>query len=183
MNRAKKAALLRRALVLVAFGAVVTVGHSMYESSGERDDFANAEVKLQERMDEFLALRRAEDWVALYQMTNPKHRAALTLDEYLSVYGRGVIKVHELRADRIELDPVRREAKAFLTMDGELIPSRLPAKYQRGFREEHPEHLRQTTTLEVDWIWIAGQWFYQVDREIVTRSDGSGRSMSFNHDE
>jgi hypothetical protein len=183
MNSRKKAALFRRALVLIAFGAVVTVGYGMYHGRGEKDDFANAEAKLQLRMDEYLALRRADDWVALYQMTNPKDRAALTLNEYLSVYAHGVIKLHEVRADRIELDPVRREARAFLTTDGELIPSRLPAKYRRGFREEHPERLRQTTTHELDWVWLNGQWFYQIDRDVVSRADASGRSVSFDHDE
>lgn len=179
MNRGKKAALFRRILVLAAFCAVVTLGFSMYQGRGEKDDFANAEPRLQDRVDEYLALRRVEDWAALYLMTNPDHRARVTLNRFLNTYGRGFVKVHEIRADRVDLDPIRREATILLTTDGEIVPSRLPAKYQRGFNEEHRDQLRRTTTRELDWIWRDGQWFFQMDEDVLARPDEAAADVSF----
>ncbi len=160
------------------FGLVAIIGFGAWALQHEPPDpFDRAEEFLAERVEEYLALRLKDDWVALYQMSNPEHRRRVSLSTFLATYGRGLLEVHEIRATSMSIDPVSRHAIVQLWSDVELIPERLPAKFQRGFRVPPKEFLRTEEEHSLQWKWQDGQWFFQIDREIVTGFDSAGNPI------
>ena len=174
-HRQKWVTRMRRGAIL-ALVAVIGIG-AWAVSTEQPDPFERAEEALEQRVEEYLALRRADDWVALYQMTNPEHRRRVSLSTFLSTYGRGLLKVHEIRATSTEIDPISRRAEVGLWSDVELVPDRLPERFRRGFRAPPPEFLRTQDEHSMSWKWIDGQWFFEMDREVVTGIDEDGKPI------
>lgn len=161
---------------IVALVAVIGIG-AWAISSEPPDPFERAQEELEGRVDEYLALRRADDWVALYQLTDPEHRRRVSLSTFLATYGRGLLEVHDIRATSFDIDPISRRATVGLWSDVELVPERLPEKFQRGFRVPAPEFLRTQDEHSMSWRWTDGQWFFEMDREVVTGVDSSGKPI------
>jgi hypothetical protein len=61
-------------------------------------------------------------------------------------------------------------------MCSELVPAKLPERFKRGFRAPAPEQLRQRGEITVDWVWRDGEWYFRMDREIVSGRTEAGES-------
>ena len=179
------AAVIRR-LALLALAVVVGVG--FYRARQDQTapasaataparGFDQAATRLDARVAEYLALRRADDWVGLYGLTDPAHRARVDRTSFLLMYGQGVLRVLSIDATAATIDPETRTASVSLHTTAELVASRLPAQFRKGFHEEHPEHMRQELDHDLTWVWRDGDWWFQMDPELLTGRDPAGSAI------
>lgn len=169
-------------LTIIRRGAIValfaTVGIGAWKiQTAPKDPWNDAEDRLAERIDEYVALRTEDDWQNLYELVNPSHRGALDLGEYLRVYGHGVLKLHEIEARGFEIDDITRTAESVIFTKTELIPERLPAKFQRGYRAGPPETNFKESEFLLRWVWRDGEWYYLLETEVLTGRDGQGNKI------
>jgi hypothetical protein len=139
--------------------------------------FDQAAARLDARVASYLALRRADDWVGLYELTDPAHRARVDRTRFLLMYGQGVLRVVDIEATAATIDSGTRTARVSLSTTAELVAERLPAQFRRGFHEDHPEHLRQEIAHELAWVWRDGEWWFEMDPELLTGHDAAGSAI------
>jgi len=134
--------------------------------------------RLLARVEEYKALRLANDWAGLYAVLDPLHQKAVDMSEFLRFFAHGVIQIHGIETRSVEWTPGKPEARAILALDGELIPGKLPASVRKGFKEEHPEHLRRTSDFPIIWVWRDKDWFFQLDEEIISGRTAKGETVT-----
>jgi hypothetical protein len=143
------------------------------------DPLESAEQRLQERMAIYLDLRLKGDFASLYKLADPTDRKSVDLKKYLTVYDHGVMQIHNIKVLSSEVHLQKRRADVLLETDAELLVSKLPAPYRNGFRNEDPSALRTTREYLLQWNWRNGEWFFRIDREIVSGRDQDGNALSF----
>jgi hypothetical protein len=169
--------LVRRSLLVVAVAAVCFGGWKLAHPPAPKDPFAEADARLAKRVDEYVALRLAGDWVKLYEMTPPEERERVNITNFLLCYGGGVIKVNELQQIGREIDEVKRTAKVELSLEGEIVPSMLPPPYNT-LNEPHPEHLHQRASVLLDWVWRGNDWYFAMDPALVSGKSAGGQLIN-----
>jgi hypothetical protein len=135
-----------------------------------------ARSRLEQRVARYQELRRKDDWPALYEMTAPGQRRRVDRQSFLGLYGLGVLRIHRIDTKAIEIDTAARTALVAMTTVGELVPEKLPAQF-RKVRVDDPAGLRQVGDIEIAWVWDDGEWYFQMDREVVAGVDGKGRAV------
>lgn len=168
-------AIRRVLLVLVLAGLGFAGWHYMH--AGPVDKFGDSEAMLKQRMDQYLALRLADDWAALYPMADPAHRKEVDLIAFLAFYGQGYLKFNEIRVNATRINAEKRTAEMDLTSEAELMVERLPAKF-RNVREPHPEHTHQSQDHKLYWVWADNDWYFQMDPEVVTGRTVTGEVVT-----
>jgi hypothetical protein len=171
----KGSAALRRVLLFALLAALIAGGWNI--ARGPADPFADAEARLAARVDEYLELRRQDDWVSLYALAAPEHRQRVDIASFLGMYGHGVMRVVEIEAVSSSIDGEARTASVALKTEAELVPAKLPPQYRASLKEEHPEHLRRSIEHDLAWVWRADDWYFEMDPEIVTGRDASGSQI------
>jgi hypothetical protein len=163
---------IRRIGIVALFAAVAFGGYRAIQTPA----VAAGADRLTERMDQYVALRRADDQVGIYQLTDPEQRKIKRLEKYLEFYGTGILKVIDMTYDDIRVDADANLARVRLKTTLQLIPERLPKPYN-NLDEEHPEHLRRSGEEELDWVWREDDWYLRMQREFVTGKSADGRSL------
>lgn len=128
--------------------------------------------------DLYVGLRQSGDWVALYGMASPQHRQAIDVATFLATYGHGVMEVREIDIGTAIIDDESRTARTALAIEAELVPARLPPAFQQGFHEDHTEHLRRHVDHDLTWTWTDGEWYFDMDAELITGHDADGRPLA-----
>lgn len=169
-----------RRIALVSLVALVGFG-AWRLATQEKDAFADPALRdqlLAARMDEYIAMRKANDQVALYGMMDPEQRAIKTLPEYLKFHDLDVLKIIEMTWADPRVDVETGTARVRLDSTVELQPSKLPPPFNK-LQEEHEEHLRQSSSEELDLVWrkAEGDWFLRMDRTFVTGKSPDGRQI------
>lgn len=147
------------------------------------DPFERARQRLDRRVEEYLALRRAKDWAALYLLSDPADRHEVGMAGFLAAYSRDYLDIHEMRATSIEIDPITRRARVGLWFDVELVPERLPERFRQGVRGPPPEFLRTQDEHSMSWTWVDDQWFFEMDDFVVERALAQARENAAEEEE
>ncbi len=165
---------IRRIAIVALAGAV---GFGVWRmTGGAKDAFAMAEDRLGERVEEYLALRKTDDQVAIYNLMDPEQRKIKDLRTYLEFHVPGVIKTIELSWENPHIDAATRRATVMVNSTVELVPGRLPPPFS-DLKEEHEEHLRREGSEELEWVWRDDNWFLRMDRTFVTGKSPDGREI------
>ncbi len=130
-------------------------------------DASASSARLTARIAEYVALRKADDSVALYSLVDPIERKGVDLATFLGVYGHGVLRVERLEPLAVTVDDAGRVAHAELDLDAEIVPSKLPDEFRRAFRmPDDPKQLRQHSKLGLDWVLRDREWFFRLDPQV-----------------
>ena len=165
----------RGALAVALAGAT---GFGIVDLLAERGSTeASRRRSLVARVDRYEAVRRDQDWKALYAMVDPEQRRQMSEARFLSLHGKPWIRFHQVEAEVREVLPGATRAIARLSVEAELIPEELPSAY-RNPRVERPEQLRSRATQDFEWIWHQGDWFWRLEAEIARGRDAKGRPLA-----
>jgi hypothetical protein len=137
-----------------------------------------ARERLDARLQHYQEFRKADDWVALYEMTDPGHRKLVDRMTFLKMYGSGIVKIHGFDTKSVTIDTEKHTAVVVTMTDGEMIPAKLPAEFRRNLRIDDPKELRRAAELTLNWRWVDDQWYFQMDREILTGRDPNGQEIA-----
>ena len=176
------------ALFIVASALVSTLGNDGGTERGGTLAAASAgasappsgealRAALERRVGRYLGLRLADGWPTLYEFTDPVQRQRLGLSRFLDAYGHGVLKVEDIYARSLQVDPVRGVATVELHTDARMLPERLPPEFRRGLRVDDPDSLKQSLDHTQTWVLRDGQWYYRMEDEIVSGRDGEGNPL------
>ncbi|MBL8748025.1 MAG: hypothetical protein JNK78_02620 [Planctomycetes bacterium] len=135
------------------------------------------EAALSERVAEYVRLRKADDWMAIYSMTDASDRQACPLAQYLSLYGMGTLKVVSLEEKKRKIDAATGEATVDMVLEGELQLDRLPPKVRRSLGPQDPSALRKSGPFATEWRWREGNWWLRMDREATTGLSADGKQV------
>ena len=171
----KTSTLFRRLGMLALAGVIALAGWDLLR--GEPDPMANAEESLRQRVDEYVQLRRDDDWIKLYEFADPRQRRSVGMKQFLNFYDHGLLKIVAISADQVHVDEAAQRATVQLALTAELDVENLPPKLRAGFREDHPEHLQKHMEHEMRWTWFGGEWFYLMDDEVVSGKDAQGNTI------
>jgi hypothetical protein len=167
-----------RGSAVVALLAAIGFGSwQLAQSSGSSSFSSNADSLLRKRVEEYRALRKEDDFAALYKMIDPQERKKVSLARYLNVYGQGFMKLHSLEVVRQEIDPQKRTASVAFLADTELLVARLPEKFRKGLDAPDPTELRHQGEQIVPWVWRDGTWCFQLETEVVRGRDTKGQPI------
>jgi hypothetical protein len=174
------AVLLVATMVLVGanWGAEEGVG-LVPASAGIPSATATVELRLalERRVGHYLDLRLADRWPALYELTDPVQRRSVDLVRFLDAYGHGVLRVEDISARSLRLDPDRGLAIVDLHTEARLVPERLPPEFRRGLDVSDPEALRKSTDHAQHWVLRDGEWYYRLEDEIASGFDSEGQEL------
>ncbi|MEM7205827.1 MAG: hypothetical protein AAF628_36575 [Planctomycetota bacterium] len=135
-----------------------------------------AEERLNAQLAAYTDLRVNDDWVTLYEMTSPADREIVDRTRFLQMYGAGVMRVHGVKTNSIDIDAEKRTAKVQITVDGEIVPERLPPHARNGFQIEDPSKLRQQSPVTLTWVWSDEQWYWEMDAVVKTGMNPQGKA-------
>lgn len=135
------------------------------------------ERALRERFELYRKLRLQDDFVAMYDLSDPEQRATIDLRTYLSYYGHGMVRFHELRLDSLEFDWPHGEATVTATTNAELLVDKLPSSYRVSMKNGEDD-----TRIEApnSFAWVRrgdGQWYLRMDQQIVSGRTADGRGV------
>jgi hypothetical protein len=131
------------------------------------------EAGVRARIEAYTAMRKADDWLAVYDLLDPADRARVRKEEFLRLYATGALRVHDARVEHVHIEGSR--ATVDMVIDGELVLERLPDAARRGLNIQKPEDLRQGLRETFEWVFRDGQWYLRIDREVRTGRDQKGR--------
>lgn len=133
-----------------------------------------AEQQLRERFDVYVELRKQDDWGELYRLVDPVERELVDLRKFLSFYGSGYIKTHGIWIEDIAFDWDAGTAAVQAVSHAELQVEKLPPQYQ-GMKLETENDTHVEAPHEVTWVRRGGEWYFQLDRQIVAGQQADGR--------
>jgi len=167
---------LRRGAIAAAVSAL---GWAFLDDDERRvDPFAGADGALRQAASEYARLRTQEDWPGLYELVDPMERARVPWATFLPAFSHGALRVDALSVTSQSIDPAARRAKVEFLLDAHLVPERLPATFRQGLRISDTSKLRRQEPLLIDWVWRDGQWYFRLDRELVTGRTATGQSVA-----
>jgi hypothetical protein len=168
----KPTTLIRRAAIVVLAGIIALAGWDMLRA--ESDPFAKAEQALEQRVAEYVELRKKNDWMRLYEMTDPRQRRVVPIKEFFTFYDHELLKLHSIEVGGMHVDRAAQRGLVDMIVVATLDVEALPAQLRRGFNEQHPEHLEKRMELELRWTWFGDQWYFLMDDEVVQGRDSLG---------
>lgn len=121
---------------------------------------------LSERVAEYVQLRLAEDWPAIYSLIDPGDRRIVPMQRFLVLYGSGAIK--PLALSEISREVGATEAEVELNLDGELQLDRIPQSARNSLAGHDPAARRQAAPFETKWKWRDGKWWLLLDEQART---------------
>jgi len=133
-------------------------------------DQAAAEADLEKRFEAFAALKKSEDYVALYDMVDPSEREVLDLRSFLSYY---ILVTHGMWFAGAEFDWAQGTAIVSANIHAELRTDRLPAGYRVDNASPEDTHVEQT--LLMTWVRNGGEWYFRVDQDVLRGQNADGR--------
>ena len=136
---------------------------------------APSEVRLRARLDEYVDLRRASNWKAIYSMSDPIEQAKVGLDAFLRFYGGEMTRFLGLDVKEAHMDAERGVATIDVEIEHEVIPERLPAQFRRNLTLEDKDSLKQRGPHKLEWVWRDGDWYMGMDRVVLTGRAREGR--------
>lgn len=140
-----------------------------FEKDGER--------LLRQEIARYEELRRADDWEALYEMTDPWERNRVKLGYYLKMHPKGIMKVISLDLKDLAIDARNKKARVRYELTAEIRPDGLPPEYRRNLRVEKKEDLRQVQPFEQFWVFRDNHWYFQMEKELVTGFSSQGKPI------
>lgn len=139
-----------------------------------------ARERLFVRLDEYIELRKADDWYKLYDSTVPKQRTKVPRNNFLMAYGNGYTRVHDIEIKDVRIAPEGQIAVADLIVDAEIVVENLPEQFRTGFQQANsPEDLRQQQPFTLSWVWENGDWYFELDNEVVSGRAANGSEVEF----
>jgi hypothetical protein len=139
---------------------------------------APTKERLHARMDSYTELRRASDWKALFALVDPIQQERVGLDTFLRFCGQEMTRLIGIDVKDTKLDADRGTASIDLEVEHELVPEKLPAQFRRNLKVEDKSTLRQRSPYTLEWVWRDGEWYYSLDRVMLTGRDKEGRPAS-----
>ncbi len=136
------------------------------------------EERLRARLDSYTELRRASDWKTLFTLVDPIEQARVGQDSFLRFFGQEMTRLVAIEVKEAHMDADRGTAAIDVEIEHELIPERLPANYRRGLKVEDKSTLRQRSPYTLEWVWRDGDWYFSLDRVVLTGRDKEGRRAS-----
>lgn len=169
----------RRAAI---FAAVLALGTAAAWIEGRsaisRANAAADRDALLARAEEYCRLRKSGDWVALYSLADPEDRRQVELPAFLGAFGHGALRIDEIAVTAVRIDDPGDQATVDLEIVMELVPEKLPAQFRHGFsKPEDPAALRQRAPFAMGWRRFEDQWYFRIDREVVTGRHASGQEI------
>ena len=135
------------------------------------------ERRLTARVQSYCELRQQDDWAKIYELMDLRDRAKVPIARFMALYGAGAIKVHDLQSVSQTIDSSSGVADVELSLTGELVLDRLPAKYRQTLTGYKPDDLRKEENFQVQWSWSDGDWWLRMDRQAVTGRTPDGRRI------
>lgn len=130
------------------------------------------EESLRAAIAEYAQARKAGDMPKLFDLAAPGEADKVGFDGFAKFYGQNMTLVHGVTIESLHMDAAT--ATTQLDIDYELVPERMPASYRRNLKV--PEgSLRQHGKIQLDWLFVEGQWHYRLDRVVLTGRDSEGR--------
>lgn len=163
-------------LVILLLGIVACIAWLSRDLFAETFDGV-ASSRLAERIAQYESSRESNDWESVYELVDPKHRKIVDKDRFLNIFGSGVLHTREVETVSSDIDSENRTAKVVMKTDGELVVERLPPRYRRSLKVTDPAQLRRQSDLELTWVWRDGNWYFQLDRNILTGRNSEGREI------
>ena len=136
------------------------------------------DARLTARVSDYAKLRKEADWVKLYSMMDARDRKAVALPQFLTLYGSGALKVHDLTENSREIDVPNGTARVNFALDAELQLDRLPANVRRSLPAQDPAQLRKKESFDTFWYWESGEWWLRMDPEAVSRRSSDGKEIT-----
>lgn len=174
-------AIIRRTLILALTCAVGYGAWSEWLAPTPQDTFvAKGEDLLRERGARWQELRKADDWLNIYQeLVDPSQKPLMGVSEFLKFYDTKALTVLslELMEDKLEIDPKQRKARIVFFQRARLNVKALEA-VGVTLDEEHPEHLEREAEVATDWIWRDGEWFYEIEKDLIRGRTDDGRTIT-----
>jgi hypothetical protein len=137
-------------------------------------DAEPTEERLRARVATYAAHRKAAAWDELYAMVDPRERAAVSRERFMSFYAQDVTRLRSLRVVRIR-SAAAGTATVDVEVEHELVPERLPAGMRRTLDTSDPQALVQKGEVALEWSWHGGDWHFRMDRVVLTGRDPKGR--------
>jgi hypothetical protein len=143
---------------------------------------ATARTRLNQRLASYKELRISDGWEELYKMTDPAHREKVDLARFLQIYATGAVKILDVDTRRIEVDPKTRIADCTFAVKGEMVPSKLPPQFRKNLQlpsdpAERLAALRTEDDVTISWIYKGGEWYFLMDREVLTGKSADGKDI------
>ena len=164
-------------VMLLCVGIVTTAWFTpwrrLFESGPAKPDAS----RLDSRVETYCALRLADDWVALYELTDPRQRKALSRGAFLAAYDHKILTVKSLERKAVTLKLESGMASVQLGLSSTVRPENLPAEFRRGFQASRPQDLERRMDLPIEWVWRDGDWYFMVDHEIVSGRSTDGKKI------
>jgi hypothetical protein len=171
----QRTTLIRRASMVVLAGIIALAGWDMLRA--ESDPYARAEQALEQRVGEYVELRKENDWHRLYDMTDPRQRRVVPIKEFFNFYDHELLKLSSIEVGDTHVDLAAKRALVDMVVVATLDVEALPAQLRRGFHEEHPEHMEKRMEFELRWTWFGDQWYFLMDDEVVQGRDSLGNAV------
>jgi len=166
------ATLFRRAGMVLLAGVIALAGWDMLRA--EADPYVSAEQALLKRVDEYVELRKKDDWLRLYELTDPRQRRVVPIKEFLNFYDHELLELHSIEPGTTHIDRGAQRAVVDIKLVAALDVAALPPDVRRGFREEHTEHLQRNMECQLRWTWFNDDWYFLMDDEVVQGRDSLG---------
>jgi hypothetical protein len=133
------------------------------------------EARLRARFAEYAAARRAASWRSLYEIANPDHRGHVGYEKFLEFYGQDFTRVHDIALRSVQVDAGAGKATTDMEVELELVPERIPARFQRNLSVADPNSMRTRSNHAMQWTWRGGDWYFDMERVVLTGRDPQGR--------
>lgn len=141
------------------------------------DRVAQSEQRLTERVAQYAQLREEGDWVKIFAMMAEQDRKVVPINQFLTLYGSGALKVIEMKEESREIDGPHGTAIVKLAIEAELQLDKLPASYRRSLGPQDPAQLRKKERYHSHWYWDEGEWWLRMDPEAVSRRSNDGKDI------
>lgn len=145
--------------------------------SGGQSTNADSELALAVRVEQFIDLRKHEDWAHLYELVDPAERKTMSLARFISYFGQGVSKLNTIEPRAVTVNHKKQVAAVGLYIDMELLPDRLPAAFRRNLQPSDKDQLRQQTEQSLQWVRRDKVWYFQCGRELAMGRDTKGNPI------
>ncbi len=136
---------------------------------------APTEERLRARLDSYTELRRTSDWKTLFTLVDPIEQERVGQDSFFRFYGQEMTRLIGLQVKETHMNADRGTASIDLEVEHELVPEKLPAQYRRNLKVEDKSTLRQRSPYTLEWVWRDGDWYFSLDRVMLTGRDKEGR--------
>lgn len=167
---------LRRGAIAVLICALAFTGWEL--AHGRRSSASPTAESLDARLQTYVDLRLAGNWLALYGMVAPQQRETVPELKFLAAYGTGVLTLHSLTVKSREIDAAAGTAMATMSLDAEMKAERLPEPYRSSLQIDDPAQLRKSHEVVIAWVWTDGEWYFELDPELLTGRDRRGRKIN-----